>query len=96
MSKKTPLFMTELQAKGTHTERKLEREDTKRLAHELVANMPATKAARQVYIHNLTVRALKKEVSQEAFEEFVNLTNVQEEVENVLARARIIAERTRL
>jgi len=53
-------------------------------------------AQRQAYIRNLVVRALKREIEPEAFEEFVSLTNVQPEVDNVLARSRIIAERIRI
>ena len=92
MSKKPKPFITELQAEGTHIERKLERADAKRLAQELIANLPTTKAQRQEYVRNLTVRALKREIWPEVFEEFVSLTNVQDEVENVLARAKIIAK----
>lgn len=95
MAKKPKPFITELQVEGTHTERKLERADAQRLARELIADMPPKGALRQAYIRNLVVRALKKEIDPAAFEEFVNLTNVQPEVDAVLARARIIAERTR-
>ena len=96
MSKKPKSFIAEKQVEGTTVERKLERADARRQARELIANMPPKGAARQSYIRNLVARALKKEVSQEAFEEFVNLTNVQEEVEAVLARARHFADRTRI
>ena len=96
MSKKPKPFITDLQVTGSTVERKLERTDAKQLAHELISNMPPKGAARQMYIRNLVTRALKKEVSQEAFEEFVNLTNVQEEVEAVLARARHFADRIRI
>ena len=96
MTKKTKPFITEMQAEGTTPERKLERADAKRLAHELIANLPPKGALRQEYVRNLTVRALKREIWPEVFEEFVSLTNVQDEVENVLARARIIAERTQI
>ena len=96
MTKKTKSFMVDLQVEGTTVERKLERADARRQAHEMINDMPPKGAARQMYIRNLVTRALKKEVSQEAFEEFVNLTNVQEEVEAVLARARHFADRTRI
>jgi len=96
MSKKTKPFITEMQVTGSTVERKLEHVDARRQAHEMVSNMPPHGAARQTYIRNLVTKALKKEVSPEAFEEFVNLTNVQPEVDAVLARARIIADRTRI
>ena len=92
MSKKTAPFITEMQVKGTHVERKLERADAQRLAHELIANMPSDKAQKQAYIRNLVVRALRREIEPEVFEEFVSLTNVQEEVDACLARAEMIAE----
>jgi len=93
MSKKTKPFMTELQVEGTRSERKLERAAAKAGARELIANIPSDKAAKQAYVRNLVVRALRKEIEPEVFEEFVSLTNVQEEVDNVLARAEVIAER---
>jgi len=96
MTKKTKPFIADLQVEGSTLERKLERADARRQAHEMIADMPPRGAARQMYIRNLVTRALKKEVSQEAFEEFVNLTNVQPEVDAVLARARHFADRTRI
>ena len=81
---------------GSTVERKLERADAQRQAREMISDMPPKGAARQAYIRNLVTKALKKEVSQEAFEEFVNLTNVQPEVDAVLARARAIADRRRI
>jgi len=96
MSKKPKPFITKMQAEGTHAERRVEHVDARRQAHEMVANMPSDKATKQAYIHNLVTKALKKEVSQEAFEEFMNLTDIQPEVDNVLARARTIADRTRI
>ena len=95
MTKKTKPFITDLQVRGTTVERRLERTDAKRQACEMIADMPTHGPARQTYIRNLIIRALKKEVSQDAFEEFVNLTNVQPEVDDVLARARTISDRTR-
>lgn len=96
MKKQRKSFITEIQTEGTHTERKLERADTKRLAHELIADMPPKGALRQTYIRNLVVRALKREIGSDVFEEFVSLTNIQEEVDNVLARSRAIAEHMRV
>ena len=96
MSKKPKPFMTDFQVEGSTVERKLERADARRQAREMIADMPSDKAARQAYIRNLVVRAMKHEVDPAAFEEFVTLTNVQEEVENVLTRARIMAEKTRI
>jgi len=96
MTKKSKPFITEIQAEGTHVERKAERKDARASAQTLVASMPPKGALRQSYIRNLTVRALKKEIDPTVFEEFVSLTNVQEEVDACLARARIIAERTRI
>ena len=96
MSKKPKPFITDFQVEGSTLERKLEHADARRQAHEMAANMPGDKAAKQAYIRNLVVRALKREINPDAFEEFVNLTNVQEEVENVLTRARIIADKIRI
>ena len=96
MKKQRKPHITEMQAEGTHAERRLERADTRWLAHELIVDMPPRGAARQMYIKNLTVRALKKEVDQAVFEEFVSLTNIQPEVDAVLARSRAIADRTRI
>ena len=93
MTKKTKPFITEIQSEGTHIERKLERADAQRLAQELIANMPPKGALRQEYVRNLVVRVLRKEIWPEVFEEFVSLTNVQEEVEACLARSEMIAER---
>ena len=96
MSKKPRPFITKLQAEGSTLERKLEHADAQRQAHEMIADMPPKGVAKQSYIRNLVTKALKKEVSQEAFEEFMNLTDIQPEVDNVLARARTIADRTRI
>ena len=96
MSKKPKPFITDLQVEGSTLERRLERADAQRQAREMIIDMPPKGAARQAYIRNLVVRALKHEVGPAAFEEFVNLTNVQEEVNGVLARARMIADRTRI
>ena len=95
VSKKPKPFIVEIQAEGTHTERKLERADTQRLARELVSGLPDARlrADRQAYIRNLTVRALKREIDPTVFEEFMSLTNVQPEVEACLARASVIAEK---
>ena len=92
MTKKTKPFITDLQAEGSTLERKLERADAQRLAHELIANMPPKGATRQEYVRNLVVRALRREIEPEVFEEFVSLTNVQDEVDACLARAERIAE----
>jgi len=96
MKKQRKPFITEMQTEGTHVERKAERADTRRLARELIADMPPRGAARQAYVRNLVVRALKKEINPTVFEEFVSLTNIQPEVDAVLARSRAIAERTRI
>jgi len=96
MTKKTKPFITEMQVEGSTLERKAERADTRRLAHELITDMPPKGAARQAYVRNLVVRALKKEIDPVVFEEFVSLTNIQPEVDAVLARSRAIAERTRI
>lgn len=96
MGKKTKPFITEMQAEGTRVERKAERRDAECTARELIAAMPTDKAQKQAYIRNLVVRALKKEIDPMTFEAFVNLTNVQSEVDAVLARARLIADKTRI
>ena len=96
MTKKTKPFIIEMQVEGSTVERRAERIDAQRQAREMIADMPPRGALRQAYIRNLVVRALKKEIDPTAFEEFVTLTNVQLEVDAVLARARIIADRTRI
>lgn len=96
MTKQRKPFITEMQAEGTHAERRLERIDAERQARELVANLPSDSAARQMYVRNLVVRAMRKEIDPQTFEAFVSLTNIQDEVDAVLARARIIAERMRI
>lgn len=96
MTKQRKPFMTEMQVEGTRAERRLERADAERQARVLIANMPTGKAAKQTYVRNLVVRALRKEIDPQVFEAFVSLTNIQDEVDAVLARARIIAERKRI
>lgn len=92
MPRKTPDFITRIQAEGTTAEKMVERTAIHRKAVELSEKMPAP-PHKQVYVGNLLRQALKGEVDVDVFKEFVKLTNTYLEVEQVAPRIKMLMKR---
>ena len=93
MTKQKP-FITQMQAEGVKSERDLIRSETHKEARALADKMPSSPPERLIYVRNLVVRALRKEISQDVLREFTKMTNSWEEIKTCLPRARQIVEKS--
>jgi len=90
MPKRPEPFITRKQAEGTTIEKNAEKLDLDVEAKKLANKMPTDPAQRQLYVGNLLRQALAKQIRQDVFMRFVQMTNSYGEVEASSARARLI------
>ena len=90
MGSKMKPFVSQIQAEGTLTERRLEREELMKEARKLADKIPTFGPDRLVYVRNLTTKALRKEIDLDVFKAFIKMTGSWAELQTCLPRVRLI------
>lgn len=94
MARRSPKpFIVQMQIEGTKAERDLIKTEILLEAKRLAAKMPTLRPDRLIYVRNLTIKTLRKEVDLEVFKEFIKLTNSWIELQECAPRAKILVER---
>lgn len=85
----SPLF----HAEGEDSLERAIREETKREAEEIAANLPQREPARTAYVRGLVVQVLREDLDLGVFKEMLRQTNIWDELRLVGPRARMLSER---
>ena len=93
MGKTTKEFIGKIQAEGTQTERRLEKEELMKEARKLADKMPTSGPDRQIYVRNLLTKALKGVIDKEVFKLFIKVTGSWMELEACSPRAQMLTRR---
>jgi hypothetical protein len=92
MGKKPKPQAIQQAAEGSPQDRELIKEEEHLEAAKLAKEMPSSPADRQIYVRNVTARALHGEISLAVFKLFIVMTNSWMELERCAPRAKLLAE----
>lgn len=93
MGKKPKPSIISIQAEGTTADKNLVRNEIRKEAQKLAAQMPTFGPDRLIYVRNLLEQTLQNKLDKEVFKTFIRMTNSYLELQQAAPRAKLLERR---